>query len=1035
MNPPDGPSSRPTQIVTATAGFAYGVIGADIHVFGDGVPLYLLENWRGVPPADPRWLREAPSRMLNARLAVVPFTGRSDELAELLRWREDGPRLAVRWLHGAGGQGKTRLAAEFADRSAGHGWRVVTATHGPGTVLPPPGSQDLSTDDRPGLLLVVDYADRWPLSHLTWLLSNAMLHRSELPTRVLLLARTADAWPTVRATVANHRAATSQQQLAPLPEDRSSRVEMFDAARDSFASVYGTDPDPIRPPGSLDHPDLGLTLAVHMAALVAVDAHATGRRAPPDLAGLTLYLLDREHLHWAARWQDGADRTFRTRPPLMNRMVFTAALAGPTARPVATQLLAGLGWDPEPERIVADHAVCYPPEQAGRDMVLEPLYPDRLAEDFLALTLPGHAADYPAQEWAGPVTPDLLDRLGAGDRPTAQVVRAVTFLAAGAARWPHVGRAHLHPLLRRRPRLAVEAGNAALILLAEAEEADLDLLERIEELFPDGRDVELDPAMAAVARRLTRHRLARTVDPGTQVELREQLAARLSAAGLREEALAVTEQAVAVCRDRIRADDTTSRSSLAVLLNALAGRLAELGRLPEAVTAATESVRLRRGLAAGDPGRTAEGLANSLSTLGALLVRSGRPDEALAPIGEAVGILGRLDPDAPLAPRGLADATYHLGAALSALGRREEALAATTESVRLRRRLVEAEPGAFLPDYATSLNNLAAQLMKLGRHAEAASAIEELVRIRRRLAESNPAAHEPGLGNALHNLGRVHSALRRRTDALDATTAAVRIRRRLAAAEPAAFEPDLASSLNNLAAHLMIVGRTDEALGAAEECVRIRRRLSRGDPAAFEVALASGLSNLDVAFDRAGRPAEAERASSEALAAWRRVAARNPGAHLPDLAVALSNHSTHLVARGRRRKALAFLRESVEIRRRVVATNPAVYGPGLALALMNLGLVAAEAGRRAEALASSAEAVERYRALDEAGRDSPEAAQAVRSFAMVRSILRVELPAALAAADEAVHRYAHLSRLQTGLDEEYDLAREVRDGLRAMSGR
>jgi hypothetical protein len=32
------------QKVTAVDGFAYGVVGADIHVFGDGVPLYLLEK-------------------------------------------------------------------------------------------------------------------------------------------------------------------------------------------------------------------------------------------------------------------------------------------------------------------------------------------------------------------------------------------------------------------------------------------------------------------------------------------------------------------------------------------------------------------------------------------------------------------------------------------------------------------------------------------------------------------------------------------------------------------------------------------------------------------------------------------------------------------------------------------------------------------------------------------------------------------------------------------------------------------------------
>lgn len=61
----DGPA---IQRVTSTAGFAYGVIGADIHVFGDGSPVYLLQSWKAAAAPDPRWLRELPSRMLNARL-------------------------------------------------------------------------------------------------------------------------------------------------------------------------------------------------------------------------------------------------------------------------------------------------------------------------------------------------------------------------------------------------------------------------------------------------------------------------------------------------------------------------------------------------------------------------------------------------------------------------------------------------------------------------------------------------------------------------------------------------------------------------------------------------------------------------------------------------------------------------------------------------------------------------------------------------------------------------------------------------------
>lgn len=156
MTSPGGPGlpGEPPQIVqevTAVNGFAYGVIGADIHVFDNGLPLYLLANWRRTTRAgDSDWLRELPSRMLNARRAVVTFTGRDDELTDLRHWRDDRLRLAVRWLHAPGGQGKTRLPAQFASESAAAGWKVIAAFHGPDADQPEPGSQDMSLDGAAG---------------------------------------------------------------------------------------------------------------------------------------------------------------------------------------------------------------------------------------------------------------------------------------------------------------------------------------------------------------------------------------------------------------------------------------------------------------------------------------------------------------------------------------------------------------------------------------------------------------------------------------------------------------------------------------------------------------------------------------------------------------------------------------------------------------------------------------------------------------------------------------------------------------------
>jgi hypothetical protein len=366
------------QNVTAVNGFAYGAIGADIHVFGSGLPLYLLANWQATPESDHGWLRELPSRMLNARRAVVPFTGRTSELADLRRWRDDGPRLAVRWLHGPGGQGKTRLAEQFAADSVAAGWKVVAAYHGPDAERPEPGSQDLRLDGAAGLLLIIDYADRWRLTNLTWLMKNALLHRTGVSTRVLMIARTPDAWPRIRGILDAYQAGTSSQQLPALGTERAARTEMFTVARDSFAAVYRLPGAAgLGPPAPLDDPEFGLTLAVHMAALVAVDAYANGRRAPRDMAGLTIYLLDREQLHWARLYGDSTDvaepvgNAYRTRPEVMNQAVYTAALTGNLSPAAGTALLESLQLA-DPGQLLKDHAICYPPTDSGQVTVLEP---------------------------------------------------------------------------------------------------------------------------------------------------------------------------------------------------------------------------------------------------------------------------------------------------------------------------------------------------------------------------------------------------------------------------------------------------------------------------------------------------------------------------------------------------------------------------------------------------------------------------------------------------------------------------------------
>jgi tetratricopeptide (TPR) repeat protein len=765
------------QVVRAEGGFAYGAVGADIHVLGDGRPLYLLENWRPVPPADAAFLRELPSRMLNGRFAVVEFTGRDRERADLRAWCDRDVRSATRWLHGSGGQGKSRLAARLAQDCRAAGWAVVTATLGAGTVLPPPGSQDLRTDGAAGLLLIVDYADLWPLNHLAWLFSNALLHRDGLRTRVLLLARTADAWPAVRGILANDRIDTSVQHLTGLPDTGGARARMFAAARAGFAARYGIgDPEVIAPPGALVD---GLTLTVHVAALVAVDAHARGVRAPADPASLTAYLLDREHAQWARR--AGED---------LERVVFAAALTGPLPRPDGRSVLDALRL---PADLLDAHAVSYPPADPARDTVLEPLLPDRLAEDFVALSLPGHRGGHPARPWAPAVLRTVLHQSG----------RGLGRLVAAAERWPHVAAGHLYPLLHDAPELAAGAGSPVLTALANLPDLPAEVIADVSGALPESTPADLETGVAALGVRRAREHLARPDDPAAHARTRVNLADLLGRLGRPEEALAVIEEAVGTWRSL----GPGHAADLAAALSNLANARSRMRRPADALGALLEAVELNR---AGGRDRD---LALTLSNLGSLYTRTGREAEAVRALTESVIVYQRLADQA-----GLAIALVNLGGALAGAGRPEEAVEPTRRAVRIWRGLAEQDPDAYEAHLALALGNLTALLRDAGRPGDRLPIVEEAVAILRRLVTANPSAYRENHAVALGLYAEELARPGRATEALEAAREAAAVRRDLVRESATTGRIiELTESLRRLGRIAALDGRDGEAAAANAE--------------------------------------------------------------------------------------------------------------------------------------------------------------------------------------------------------------------------
>ena len=116
---------------------------------------------------------------------------------------------------------------------------------------------------------------------------------------------------------------------------------------------------------------------------------------------------------------------------------------------------------------------------------------------------------------------------------------------------------------------------------------------------------------------------------------------RLSELGRRAEALTFCQQAVALKRDLVRADEATHIRDLAGFLSNLGIRLSDLGRREEALAATTEAVEVYRRLAAANPAAFESDLAMSLNNLGIRLSELGRREEALTATTQAVRIYQR----------------------------------------------------------------------------------------------------------------------------------------------------------------------------------------------------------------------------------------------------------------------------------------------------------------------------------------------------------------------------------------------------------
>ena len=787
--------------------------GRDQYIYGPEV-LYSLARWAPANEVSVNQARVQPSRLLRASSAVVDFVGRAAELEELQTWRDDPQlgNLAVRLVYGAGGQGKSRLAAQVASLWKGQGWSILearAARRRRAVSIP------LEADSQDaGLLVTVDYAERWNIGNLLSLVADANA-AAKTPVRLLLLARPAGTWWQSLHFQIKHDldVAADARELGPVEGNPRGRQQLFNSARDRFAQILGvSDPQDIAPPATLEDSDAyRLVLAVHIAALAAVLAHDAGASAPADLAEASVYLLERERDYWETL-HGRAERPLSTSPDAMGQVVFIATLTGPLPHTQAVNALhqAEVESSSHPGQILKDHSVCYPPLeniQTGTAFELQPLYPDRLGEDFLALTMPGHGRrGYSTDPWAAAAITRLLiptERFEThGSNSPPWVRTAMTVLVETARRWPHVAEYYLCPVLRERPRLALEIGGSALAALVGLSGIDIALLEAIEAILPRDRHTDLDTGIAALTRKLTEHRLARTSDRAERAELYLYLGHRLSNAGLYEEALAAIEHALDLHLWLANSNPTVYEPDLARSLSTFAASKSDAGQAEDALGAIEYAVLIYENLTVRDSSYEPY-LARSLHILGAVLIN-------------LMNVLRK---------RGI-----------PIFETRERAIAVLMRAVSILERLALSDPSEFEPALAGALSNLGISLIEhwsiLG-HDQTLDPTERALQINERLAAANPAAFEPSLVHSLTQVSRRLADQKRREEALEAAVKAVEISRRLTLLNPAAFEDLHVDSLIGLCLRQWELGRNEGASAAIQEAIQLLQKLSSVNPSKF----------------------------------------------------------------------------------------------------------------------------------------------------------------------------------------------------------
>ena len=555
--------------------------------------------------------------LLQAHARSIELLGRNDELSDLWTWLKDSKAISVRVMVGRAGRGKTRLALELCEDAAAKGWQTGFLT---GAELERFAMDQNSADwgwNAP-TLAVLDYAAASEVQLNAWLRElsqHEVLMRSKVtpPLRLLLLERQAEPdasggwW---QAVFGGEGAGQAVHRLLDPPEPLVlPALDGVDERRAVMAATLRATGSPLTLPSANE--DVGFDRQLSSLTwggeplFLMIAALQASQQGIAAVLGLARDDLARSVAQGELA-RIGRIAKSRNLPEAFAwHMAALATLVG--GLPVDDLLdvidreRTALGYPGVNGATVLSAMSEALPRPGGGIGTVEP---DMVGEAVLLLAW---------EESQGRKGVDVIRRAmaDAPESATQVVIRTCQDYAIHG---------HVAPLTWL-DALGTDAARNLPVLLAllnELPEATLELRERAVDL-------------TAIAVAAFRDRIEDSGGQNDEAGLATNLnnpSNRLNAVGRREDALAASEEAVALYRALAATRPDAFRPDLALSLNTLSNSLDAVGRREDALAAIEEAVALYRALAATRPDAFRPDLARTLNSMSNYLGALGRHDEA-----------------------------------------------------------------------------------------------------------------------------------------------------------------------------------------------------------------------------------------------------------------------------------------------------------------------------------------------------------------------------------------------------------------------